>query len=332
MNKKIVTIGEILMRMTTPGHRRFSQSDYFNVHFGGAEANVAISLAQLGIECYHITVLPNHEIGKSVIDYLKSRHVRTDYIEFSDQGRIGLYFMETGAMHRSSKIIYDRFHSSFSKIKSDFFNWEMIFKGADWLHWTGITPAISEETLLFCEIAINKAKEYGVKVSGDINYRRNLWNFGRKPLEVMPDLISKTDVIIAGLTDFENCLGIKEEDFESACKKTVRLYPNIEAIATTNRISHSTTHNVLSALMYKDNKLYTSKEYELKNIIDRIGSGDAFMAGLIYGLLHKEDQQALEFGLAASVLKHSIEGDANLADVREIEMLVSGNNIGKLLR
>ncbi|GAA4273707.1 sugar kinase [Aquimarina gracilis] len=332
MKKRIITIGEVLMRLATTGHNRFFQADDFKVHFGGAEANVAISLSCFGQQTSHITVFPDHDIGKTASNYLKKNDVDTSNVKFLDKGRMGLYFHEKGAMQRSSKIIYDRFNSSFSFIEAMDFDWDAIFRDSDWLHWTGITPAISATAAKFCSTAIMKAKEHGLTISGDINYRRNLWQYGKTPKDIMPELIANTHIIIAGLIDFENCLGIKKNSFEEACYVTCEKFANIQKIATTRRKSVSASANRLSGVLYDNGDVYLSKEYEMLQIVDRIGGGDAFMAGLIYGLLYKGNQDALEFAIAASVLKHSISGDANMASVEEVEKLVRGENIGRLLR
>ncbi len=332
MKKRIITIGEVMMRLAASGHERFLQTDGYKVFFGGAEANVAISLSHFDQETTHITAFPDHDIGKAACNYLKKNGVNTSHIPFLDEGRLGVYFHEKGSMQRSSKIIYDRFGSSFSFIKATDFDWDAIFKDAGWLHWTGITPAISATAAEFCKTAIVKAKEQGLTVSGDINYRRNLWQYNKTPLDIMPELIGNTDIMIAGLADFENCMNIKKESFLDACSKACKKFDNIKAIATTNRIAISASHHKLSGMLWKDGEIYNSKEYDMTNIVDRIGGGDAFMAGLIYGLLYKDNQDALEFSVAASVLKHTIPGDANLAKVEEVEQLLKGKNIGRLLR
>ncbi len=332
MKKRIITIGEVLMRLVASGHDRFSQATDYKIHFGGAEANVAISLAYFGQEAFHITAFPNHDIGQAALNYLREHGVNTSCVKIMNKGRMGLYFHEHGAMQRSSKIIYDRFDSSFSLAEPTNFDWDKIFENADWLHWTGITPAISLSAAKLCKIAIKKAKKYGLTVSGDINYRRNLWKYGKEPLDVMPELISNTDLIVAGKTDLQNCLNIEKNTFEEACSEACKQFKNIQRIATTKRMSFSASTNTLSAVMYEKGNMYFSKEYKMSQIVDRIGGGDAFMAGLIYGLLYKDNQEALDFAVAASVLKHSIKGDANLATVQEVELLIQGENIGRLLR
>ncbi len=321
-----------MMRLMASCDDRFLQANQYNVYYGGAEANVAVSLSHLDQETVHVSAFPDQDIGKAASNYLKANGVDTSHILFSAAGRMGLYFHEKGTMQRSSRIIYDRFDSSFSLVKASDFDWDAIFSDADWLHWTGITPAISESAAALCKVAIDKAKDKGLTISGDVNYRRNLWQYGKQPLDIMPDLISKTDVIIAGLTDFENCMDIKKEHFEEACDEACQRFSNIDIIASTRRVSISASHNNLSGIMYKNGEIFISKSYEMPYIIDRIGGGDAFMAGLIYGLLFKKDQEILEFAVAASVLKHAIHGDANLSKVEEIEHLLTNKNIGRLLR
>ncbi|WP_299258424.1 sugar kinase [uncultured Aquimarina sp.] len=331
MHKRVVTLGEVLMRLTTTSNDRFEQSDTYAVHFGGAEANVAISLANWNISTAHITAFPDHTIGKAAFSYLRKHGVDTDYIKLSD-GRMGLYFLENGVMQRSSKIIYDRFDSVFSKLDPALFNWDEILEGTDWFHWTGITPAISASAAQLCLDAVSSAQKLGITISGDINYRRNLWQYRKSPLEIMPELINKSNVIIGGLTDFENCLGISAKSYEEGCKKVQQKYPSVHTLSNTHREIISATYNKLSAILWKNEKLQLSKIYDMENIVDRIGGGDAFMAGLIYGLLHQEDKEALEFAVASSVLKHGILGDSNLVSVEEVKQLVQGDNTGRLLR
>jgi 2-dehydro-3-deoxygluconokinase len=331
MNTKVVTLGEVMMRLSTPGHERFLQANEYHVNFGGAEANVAIALSQWGIETTHITAFPNNDIGTSALHYLRRMGVGTSHIDFFS-GRMGLYFLENGVMQRSSKIIYDRFDSTFAHFKGDNLDWDAIFANAAWFHFTGITPAISQNAADLCLRAAQEAKARGVKISGDINYRRNLWQYGKKPIEVMPELISYCDLIVAGLTDFDNCAGIKEADYLSACKAMQALFANVKYITTTERESIRASHNRLKAVLWNGQELMHSKLYEMIPIVDRVGGGDAFMAGLIYGLLHFSEAEALEFAVASSVLKHSIPGDANLVSLKEVKQLVSGENIGMLMR
>ncbi|UZO81574.1 sugar kinase [Aquimarina sp. ERC-38] len=331
MNKRIITLGEVLMRLTTPVSERFLQAQNYNIYFGGAEANVSVALANWGVSTAHVTSFPAHDIGRAATNYLKQHGVDTSFV-YTNEGRMGLYFLENGVMQRSSKIIYDRFDSSFSKLDPATIDWDLVFKDADWFHWTGITPAASATAAQICLDALKAAEKKGITVSGDINYRRNLWQYGKQPLDIMPELVSRTHVIIAGLTDFENCMDIISDDFTDACQKAIQAFPSIETIANTHRESVSASHNRLTGMLYKNGKLLTSKTYDISHIVDRIGGGDSFMSGLIYGLMNKNDQDALEFAVAASVLKHSIIGDANLTSIEEVEQLTHGVNIGKLLR
>jgi 2-dehydro-3-deoxygluconokinase len=245
---------------------------------------------------------------------------------------MGLYFLENGAMQRSSRIIYDRFDSAFAHIKPGSVNWDAAFEGAAWFHWTGITPAISQGAADVCLEAISAAQKHRLTISGDINYRRNLWQYGKTALQVMPALMKNCDVIIAGVTDMENCADISGQSFEEACAAFQKQFPKVRRIATTERESINSSHNKISASLW-NGKLLRSHEYDLTHIVDRVGSGDAFMAGLVYKMLHEAgDQEALEFATAASALKHSVEGDVNLVSVGEVEALMTGQNVGKLLR
>lgn len=331
MTQKILTIGEILMRLTTPNNSRFLQTSQYETCFGGAEANVALSLCNFGLDAAHITALPNNDIGKSCLHYMKSFGLDCSNF-FFEEGRMGLYFLENGAMQRASKIIYDRFNSVFSNYDFSSLDFDAILKDITWLHYTGITPAISQNAADFTLKIVTAAHQKGITISGDINYRRNLWQYGKTPLEIMPKLIEKTSLVIGGSEDFKNSLGILEPDFETACKLMMEKYPNIKKVANTNREVRGSAHNILSGLLFDGKKILTTKSYEMEGIVDRIGGGDAFMAGLIYGLLHKNNADAVEFGVAASVLKHSILGDANSCTVDEVEQLVREENIGKLLR
>lgn len=328
---KVVTFGEIMLRFSTQAFSRFTQSTAFNVTYAGAEANVAVSLAHFGIPSAHVTRFPNNDLGEAATQALKRYGVDTDSIIYGEE-RMGLYFLENGSMQRASRIIYDRFDSAFANIKKGSIDWNTVLKGASWFHWTGITPAISQAAADVCLEALSAAKKNGLTVSGDINYRRNLWQYGKSAREVMPSLIEYCDVIIAGVTDMENCADISGRTFEKACINFKQRFGNVKKIATTERQSINSSHNKISASLW-NGTLIKSREYDLTHIVDRVGSGDAFMAGFIYSMLNgKDDQQILEFATAASALKHSIEGDVNVVTVAEIENLVKGENVGKLLR
>jgi 2-dehydro-3-deoxygluconokinase len=330
--KSIVTFGEIMMRLSTPGFARLVQTDQFNALYAGSEANVAASLSCFGLKAAHVTRFPDNDLGKAATQSLKRYGVNTSHILFGEE-RIGIYFLENGAMQRASKIVYDRFDSAFAHIKPGMIDWDKVMKDVSWFHWTGITPAISQGAADVCMEAIVAARKQGATISGDINYRRNLWQYGKSARDIMPGLIELTDKIVGGVTDFENCLGITGDTYASACAKVMKAVPNIKAIASTHRESISSSHNTISGMLWNGKELLNSVEYDLTHIVDRVGSGDAFMAGLIYGWLNqKKDADTLAFATAACALKHSTEGDVNLATVAEVEALVRGENVGKLLR
>jgi 2-dehydro-3-deoxygluconokinase len=330
--KKVITLGEIMMRLSTPGNSRFTQATNLNILYAGSEANVAASLSLFGIRTAHVTRFPDNDLGIAATQTLQKIGVDTSHILYGPQ-RMGLYFLENGSMQRSSRIVYDRFDSAFAHIKPSTVDWGEVFKDAAWFHWTGITPAISQGAADVCLEALQAAKKKGLIVSGDINYRRNLWQYGKTALDVMPALIDLTNIIVAGAADMENCASISGNTFQDACKSFMKRFPNVKKITTTFRDSISSSHNKLSAVLWNGKDLLSSKEYDLTHIVDRVGSGDAYMAGLIYGLITEQtDQHALEFAVAAGAWKHSVEGDVNLATVAEIESLVKGENVGKLLR
>ena len=321
-----------MMRLSTPGFARFTQVDSFNVLYAGSEANVAASLSHFGISAAHVTRFPYNDLGQAATQTLQRYGVDTKYIVYGDE-RMGVYFLENGSMQRASRIVYDRFNSAFAHIKPGMVDWENILKDASWFHWTGITPAISQGAADVCYEAIQVARKNNITISGDINYRRNLWQYGKTAREIMPALIESTDVIVAGIADMENCVGISGKTFETACASFKKAYPNTKKISTTERNSVSSSHNILKGILWTGKQVLRSREYDLTHIVDRVGAGDAFMAGLIYGIIHKKDDQAtIEFATAAGAFKHSVEGDVNVASAEEIETLVRGENIGKLLR
>ena len=321
-----------MMRLSTPGFARFTQVDSLNVLYAGSEANVASSLSHFGISAAHVTRFPQNDLGRAATQTLQRYGVDTQFIIYGPE-RMGVYFLENGSMHRASRIVYDRFNSAFAHIASGMIDWENILKDASWFHWTGITPAISQGAADVCYEAIQVARKNNLTVSGDINYRRNLWQYGKTAREIMPALIESTDIIVSGIADIENCVGISGDTFEAACAAFKKAYPNIKRVATTERNSVSSSHNKLKGLLWNGKQLFQSKEYDLTHIVDRVGAGDAFMAGLIYGMINKKDDAStIEFATAAGSFKHSVEGDVNVASAEEIETLVKGENIGKLLR
>jgi 2-dehydro-3-deoxygluconokinase len=337
MTKKIVTFGEIMMRLSTPGFARFSQATAFNITFGGGEANVAISLAQFGVPAEHVTRFPNNDIGRAATQFFHRYGVHTEHILYGGD-RIGVYYLETGAISRPSKVVYDRTNSAFAHLQPGMIDWQEILKDAQWFHWTGITPAISEGAAKVCMEAIQTANRMGITVSADTNYRRNLWQYGKTPQEVMPELVAGCDLILASKGDMADMFGIEaqkdaESGFVSSCQQMMKQYPKIKKIVNTKRGSISANHNTLYGMLYDGTNLLQTETHQITPIVDRIGGGDAFFAGLIYGLLtYKDDQKALDFAVAASVLKHSIEGDANLITIEEVETVVKGDSSGKLSR
>ncbi|HRC88522.1 MAG TPA: sugar kinase [Bacteroidales bacterium] len=344
MDKKIVTFGEIMLRLATPRFERFSQASYFEATFGGGEANVAVSLANFGLRVDYVTRLPENDLGKACLMNLRKYNVGTEKILFGGD-RLGIYFLETGAVARGSKVVYDRANSAIATIKPGMIDWNKIFDEACWFHWTGITPAISEGAALVCKEAIEAANKKGITVSVDLNYRKNLWKWGKKASEVMPDLVAGCDIILGNEEDAEKVFGIHPEDvdvtggkveadaYESVCKQLKERFPKASKVIITLRGSINANHNTWSGVLFNGEKLFKSSIYDITHIVDRVGAGDSFMAGLIYGLLtYKEEQKALDFAVAASCLKHTIHGDFNLVTVDEVETLMSGNKSGRVSR
>lgn len=338
---KIITLGEIMLRLSPEGNQRFVQSDAFNVVYGGGEANVAVSLANFDHETYFVTSLPKHEIGQAAINALTKFNVNTTYIQRSGE-RIGIYYLETGASMRPSKVIYDRANSSISTIDPEAFNFDDIFKDADWFHWSGITPALSDSAAALTKKALIAAKKWGVTVSVDLNYRKKLWT-PEKAQSVMKDLMAYVDVCIGNEEDAALVLGFHPENTDvTSGKVEIENYKGIfkqmksafgfKLIATTLRESISASKNGWSALLYDGNTFYQSKHYMIDPIIDRVGGGDSFSAGLIHGLLKKDYAYAIDFAVAASALKHTILGDFNLVSIQEVETLMQGNASGRVIR
>ena len=344
--QKVVTFGEIMLRLATPDYLRFIQSSNLTATFGGGEANVAVSLANYGIPVEFITRLPENEIGEWAVSELRKYNVGTQNIVRGGD-RVGIYFLETGAVARPSKVVYDRAGSSIAEIKPGTIDWEEVLKGADWFHWTGITPAISQGAADVCLEAIKAANKLGVTVSTDLNYRKNLWNYGKSASEVMPELVAGCDVILGNEEDAEKVFGIKPEgfevehtggevdaaEFESVCKQMMQRFPRAKKVIVTLRGSINANHNTWGGCLYSD-KLYQSGRYDITHIVDRVGGGDSFMGGLIYGLMtyKNDDQKALDFAVAASCLKHTVYGDFNLVTAKEVETLMKGDGSGRVVR
>jgi len=344
--QKVVTFGEIMLRLVTPGYQRFIQSNSLGATFGGGEANVAVSLANYGIPVEFVTRLPQNDIADWCISDLRKYNVGTNGILRGGE-RVGIYFLETGAVARPSKVVYDRAHSSIASVEKGMFNWREILKDATWFHWTGITPALSQGAADACLEAIQTANEMGVSVSCDLNYRKNLWKYGKKASEIMPALVEGCDVILGNEEDAEKVFGIKPEgfqvehtggevdtaEFESVCKQLMQRFPRAKKVIITLRGSINANHNTWGGCLYSD-RLYQSRRYDITHIVDRVGGGDSFMGGLIYGLLtyKNDDQQALDFAVAASCLKHTVYGDFNLVTAPEVETLMKGDGSGRVVR
>ncbi len=344
--KKVVTFGEIMLRLTPPGFMRFSQASSFDVVYGGGESNVAVSLANYGVPVEFVSRLPANDIGDCALMELRKWGVQTQNILRGGE-RLGIYFLEIGAVSRGSKVVYDRAHSSISTIEKGMIDWEKIFTDAHWFHWTGITPALSQGAADACLEAIQTANKMGVTVSTDLNYRKNLWKYGKQPGEVMPALVEGCDVILGNEEDAEKHFGLHPEGVDvtqghsvdaksylSVLKQLMKMFPRAKKVITTLRGSISASHNTWSGVLYDGEKLYEAPSYDITHIVDRVGGGDSFMGGLIYGLINypNDDQKALNFAVAASCLKHTIYGDANLATVDEVEKLMAGDASGRVSR
>ena len=345
--KKIVTFGEIMLRLATPEYLRFSQATSYEATFGGGEANVAVSRAGFGMQTSFVTRLPENDIAKACLADLRKHGVGTSDIVWGGE-RLGIYFLETGAVGRPRKVVYDRAHSSVSTIDPGMIDWEKLFAGADWFHFTGITPALSQSAADTCLEAARAANRLGVTVSCDLNYRKNLWKYGKSCTEVMPALVECCDVIIANEEDAEKVFGIKPEGFdvtatggqvdaarfESVAKQLQAKFPRAERVAITLRGSINANHNTWGAVLYAGGTLYASRRYDITHIVDRVGGGDSFGGGLIYGLLTYggDYQKTIEFAVAASCLKHTIKGDFNLVTIDEVEKLMGGDGSGRVSR
>ena len=345
MNKKIVTFGEIMLRLATPGYLRFSQATEFTATFGGGEANVAISLANYGLPVEYVTRLPKNDIGEACQMDLRKYGVGVDNIIWGGE-RLGIYYLESGAVSRGSKVVYDRAHSAICDIQPGMINWDHVFEDAGWFHWTGITPAISQGAADVLAEGIIKANEKGITVSCDLNYRNKLWKYGRSAGEVMSALVGGCDVILGNEEDAEMVLGIKPEGvdvtsgqvsseaYESVSKQIMTKFPRVKKVITTLRGSVSASHNTWTGVLWDGQRLFDTPIYQITHIVDRVGGGDSFMGGLIYGLITwpGNDQKALNFAVAASCLKHTIYGDYNLVTVDEVIKLMGGDASGRVAR
>jgi len=342
---KVVTFGEIMLRLSPPGNLRFTQARSFDAIYGGGESNVAVSLAHFGIDAHYVTRLPNNDIGQACLNYLRQYGVGTSGI-IRGGDRLGIYYLEHGAVSRGSNVIYDRAGSSLATIETGMVDWDTVFSGADWFHWTGITPAISRGAAEVCLEAVQAAKRHGLTISTDLNYRKKLWNWGRNPGEVMEELVALSDVAIGNEEDAEKVFGIHPpgtdvtsgaldaEKYRFVCEALSAKFPGLKTISVTLRGSVSASHNHWSAVLWHGGEMYFGPDYDITHIVDRVGGGDSFMAGLIYGLLtfKTQPQRAIDFAVAASALKHTIFGDFNLVSVAEVEKLAGGDASGRVSR
>ena len=344
--KKVVTFGEIMLRLTPPGFKRFSQADSFDVVYGGGESNVAVSLANYGIPVEFVTRLPQNDLGECALMEMRKRNVGVDKI-IRGGDRLGIYFLEMGAISRGSKVIYDRANSAMADIKPGMVDWKEVFRDAGWFHWTGITPAISQGAADATLEALKVASEMGLTISTDLNYRKNLWQYGKTSTEVMPDLVQYCDIILGNEEDAEKHFDIHPEGVDvthgdtidakayiSVCRQLMKRFSKCKKVIITLRGSISASHNTWSGVLYDGNKLHESPTYQITHIVDRVGGGDSFMGGLIYGLMTypEDDQHALNFAVAASALKHTIYGDANLVTLAEVKTLMKGDASGRVSR
>ena len=338
---RIVTFGEIMLRLAPNGYYRFFQDNQLQATFGGGEANVAVSLANFGMDVSYVTKLPEHAIGQGAVDVLRSFGVHTDKIVRGGD-RVGIYYLEKGASQRSSLCIYDRSHSAIQEAQVSDFDWEQIFEGTEWFHFTGITPALSDNLVEICRTACIVAKKKGITISCDLNYRGKLWS-KEQAKKIMTDLCQYVDICIANEEDAKDVFGISAENTDiyggkldkdgyKAVAKQLKEKFNFDKVAITLRTSLSASDNNWSGLLYDGEEFYFSKEYHL-HIVDRVGGGDSFGAGLIYALINeKTAQETIEFAVAASALKHSIEGDFNRVSVAEVEKVAGGDGSGRVQR
>ena len=345
MPTRVVTFGEIMLRLKSPGFERLFQSASLEATFGGGEANVAVSCANYGMDAAFVTVLPDNAIADACIKELRSFGVDTKDI-VRKGNRMGVYYVESGAVQRPSKVIYDRENSAIALAMPGDIDWKKVFKGASWFHITGITPAISDSARLLAIESAKAAKQLGLTVSCDLNYRKNLWKYGMTAGEAMPDIVRYVDVVIANEEDVQKALGIFAESgsavedgkldtdlYRNICASVMKAFPNVSKVAITLRESKSASHNDWSACIYNGTEFIVSRKYAITHIVDRVGGGDSFSGGLIYGLnTYENDKDALEFAVAASCLKHSIPGDYNRVSVKEVESLMHGSGSGRVQR
>lgn len=336
--KKIVTFGETMLRLSPPGHQRFSQAASFDVVVAGAESNVAVSLANFGLPVEFVSRLPENDMADIVLREMRRHGVGTGFMLRGGE-RLGLYFLEHGASQRGGKVVYDRAGSSMATLRPGMVDWERVFAGAGWFHWSGITAAISQSAADACMEAVQVANRMGLTISTDLNHRALLWQYGKQPSEVMPPMVELCDVVVAAREDAERYFGLRPTgDGTDAARSMLQLlsqrFPRAKKLVTTLRSDANASQNAFSGMMWDGRRFCEAKTYRITHIVDRVGTGDAFTAGLVYGLLSypNDDQKALEFATAAAVLKHTIPGDLNLATAAEVEALMDGDGSGRVSR
>lgn len=338
---KVVTFGEIMLRLSTERHLRFEQAKAFTASYGGGEFNVAVSLANYGINAEFVTRIPENEIGVCALKEMRKMNVESKNIIFGGD-RLGIYYLETGAGTRGSNVVYDRAHSSMATIEKGAVDWEKVLEGATWFHWSGITPAISESAAEACLEAVKVAHNLGLTISCDLNYRSKLWQYGKTPSEVMPEILHYSNVILGDIDTAYFMLGIPKvnpnyqdtKSLPALYNKLFELCPNLKIAATTLRYSVSASHQRIGGILFDGKSIYDAAVKEVTPVVDRVGSGDAFMGGLIYGLLEfqNNNQRALDFAVAACCLKHTIAGDYNLVTLKEVENMLDGDGAGLVSR
>lgn len=335
--QKIVSLGEVMMRLSPPGKQKMKQAISLDILYSGSEANVTAALSQWGMQGIHVTRFPDNELGHSAMGWLRQRGMDTRYIQMGGE-RLGLYFVEQGAMSRPTTITYDRLPSAFSTVSKGMFNWDEILEGAEWFHWSGITPALSAGAAEVLMEALTACAAKGITVSGDINFRSGLWRYGKTAGEIMSPMLELTQVVVASENDTRNIFGIYADkssgnDFISICLQMKKRFPSIRYMLTSPREQLSATHNRLSGWLWNGTDFLETRNYNMEQIVERIGSGDTFMAGFIYAALQGwSDQQKIDFATAGAVLKHSYEGDIMLGSVEQVLQVMEGDTGGRIIR
>ncbi len=338
---KVVTFGELLLRLSTENHLRFEQAASFNANYGGGEFNVAVSLANYGIDAEFVTRVPDNEIGRCAVKEVRKMNVGSKNISFGGE-RLGIYFLETGAGVRGSNVVYDRAHSAMATLKKGMIDWKSILQDAEWFHFSGITPALSSEAAEACLEAVQAASSMGLTISCDLNYRSKLWQYGKTPSEVMPELLKYAHIILGDIDTANFMLGLNkvnpdyqdEDSLKGWYSNVFELCPQLKTAVTTLRYSVSATHQRIGGVLYDGKQIYKSDVREITPVVDRVGSGDAFMGGLLYGLLEygNDYQKTLNFAVAACILKHTIAGDYNVVTLKEVENIMGGVSTGLVSR